>query len=310
MTKLELVTREVLRIVTQDHRMLTLANATETPLTVLVFNTISRRHEIECFFAIEFEQEQVDAWTTVQNIIDDVMNLWVSPITDPVIKRGIVGEVAPEAIMPPFHMEKGQMILNEVALPQSAKFKDGKLFVNDVEVPESKIYRTEPLTPSEAINRIEREDVNDFRKHIHPVPYLAQPTNALDIYQRIATKSAIYPGKGTPFGLMYAALGLAEAGEVQNKVKKAFRDDGVVHFADHLPGHPEANTLAECRVIFQPITLERRAQIIKELGGALWYIAAVCDEIGTTMSEVALQNLDELCGRGERNTLRGDGDNR
>lgn len=83
MTKLELVTREVLRIVTQEHRLITLDNATETPLTAVRFNTISGRHEIECFFGIDFEQEQVDAWTTVQNIIDDVMNLWVSPITDP-----------------------------------------------------------------------------------------------------------------------------------------------------------------------------------------------------------------------------------
>lgn len=82
MTKLELVTREVLRIVTQEHRLITLDNATETPLTAMRFNTISGRHEIECFFGIEFEQEQVDAWTTVQNIIDDVMNLWTSPVTD------------------------------------------------------------------------------------------------------------------------------------------------------------------------------------------------------------------------------------
>ena len=38
--------------------------------------------------------------------------------------------------------------------------------------------------------------------------------------------------------------------------------------------------------------------------------AVVCNEIGATMSEVALQNLEELCGRGERDTLRSDGDNR
>lgn len=158
------------------------------------------------------------------------------------------------------------------------------------------------------INRIERIDVDIFRSTIENNDCMMP--HELNDYQRIATKSAIYPGKGTPFGLMYAALGLAEAGEVQNKVKKAFRDDGVINFADHLPGDPASNTFAECHVIFQPLSPERRAQIIKELGGVLWYIAAVCDEIGATMSEVALQNLEELCSRGERGTLQGDGDNR
>src|SRR5690606_2163506 len=155
---------------------------------------------------------------------------------------------------------------------------------------------------STAINRIERQDVDAFAS-ICELPNVDYQ-NALDQYQEISTKSAIYPGKGTPFGLMYAALGLAEAGEVQNKVKKAFRDDGVILIPSQL---------ADCEeliVRFEAITPERRAQIVKELGGVLWYVAAVCDEIGATMSEVALQNLEELCSRTERGTLQGDGDNR
>lgn len=157
-----------------------------------------------------------------------------------------------------------------------------------------------------AINQIERYDVflaQEAAKHPQD-----NGLNLLDLYQQIATKSAIYPGKGTPFGLMYAALGLAEAGEVQNKVKKAFRDDGVISFG---PLNDEGGGYyANQTVRYGQLTPERRAQIIKELGGAMWYISAVCDEIGATMSEVALTNLDELCSRGERGTLRGDGDNR
>jgi len=138
-------------------------------------------------------------------------------------------------------------------------------------------------------NAIHRSDVDAFNSNVqHP--------NALDQYQMIATRSAVYPGKGTPFGLMYAALGLAEAGEVQNKVKKAFRDDGGIEF--------------EGLVSFRSLTDERRKQIVKELGGVLWYISAVCNEIGINLSDVAVQNLDELCGRCERGTLRGDGDDR
>lgn len=156
------------------------------------------------------------------------------------------------------------------------------------------------------INRIERIDVDIFRSTIENNDCMMP--HELNDYQRIATKSAIYPGKGTPFGLMYAALGLAEAGEVQNKVKKAFRDDDILQMQRENQWDDENHSayLVACG----KLAPERRAQIIKELGGVLWYIAAVCDEIGATMSEVALQNLEELCSRGERGTLRGDGDNR
>jgi hypothetical protein len=51
----------------------------------------------------------------------------------------------------------------------------------------------------------------------------------LDNYQRFALKSAIYPGKGTPFGLIYVALkGSGEAGEFAEHVGKAMRDDGMI----------------------------------------------------------------------------------
>lgn len=257
-----------------------------TTLSSVEFNTISGRHEIECFFGIEFEQEQVDAWTTVQNIIDDVMNLWVAPISTAAERKPV---------------KHGEQVV--------ASIKDGKLYVNNAEISADAARRTEPLNTDRAqvaaINRIERRDVEQFKEFKDIDEGMGVP-NTLDHYQSIATKSAIYPGKGTPFGLMYAALGLAEAGEVQNKVKKAFRDDGVIEEW----GSSEHVGPSVMHVRFGKLTDERRKQIIKELGGVLWYIAAVCDEIGATMSEVALTNLDELCGRGERNTLRGDGDDR
>jgi NTP pyrophosphatase (non-canonical NTP hydrolase) len=160
------------------------------------------------------------------------------------------------------------------------------------------------MTNNKPINRIDRDEVEWF-KHRTKNPD-GSPVNALNEYQRIAITSAIYPGKGTPFGLMYAALGLAEAGEVQNKVKKAFRDDDILTL-EKQTGDPGEEWY---HAYICDLTPERRAQIIKELGGVLWYIAAVCDEIGANMSDVALQNLEELCSRGERGTLQGDGDDR
>lgn len=166
---------------------------------------------------------------------------------------------------------------------------------------EDKIMRTidapEPSTVMPPINRINRTDVDNFRTG----NYVER--DALNQYQEIATRSAIYPGQGTPFGVMYAALGLAEAGEIQNKVKKMFRDDGVIEFHGHVSATGR-------EVTFKPITPERRLAIMKEMGGNLWYLAALAKEIGSTLSEIAFMNLDELCGRTERDTLNGDGDNR
>lgn len=138
------------------------------------------------------------------------------------------------------------------------------------------------------INRISREDLKRFASN-----------PSLDDYQSIAVQSAVYPAKGTPFGLMYAALGLGgEAGEVLNKVKKIFRDDKAIEFE------------ADGQVKFNEIGAARRQQISKELGGTLWYLASMCEELGIPLSEVASQNLNELCSRGERNMLQGDGDDR
>lgn len=108
----------------------------------------------------------------------------------------------------------------------------------------------------------------------------------LNDYQLSAEKTAIYPNKGTIYGLCYTALGLGEAGEVQNKVKKLLRDDN--------------NVISE----------EKRNAIAKELGGNLWYIAMCARELNYDLNEIAQMNLDELSSRQNRNVLQGSGDNR
>lgn len=105
-------------------------------------------------------------------------------------------------------------------------------------------------------------------------------------YQAEARKTAIYPGRGTVMGLVYAALGLGEAGEVQNKVKKILRDASGV------------------------LTDETRVKIRGELGDILWYISAMCDELGVSMTDVGLENLAKLADRQARGKLQGEGDRR
>jgi len=105
-------------------------------------------------------------------------------------------------------------------------------------------------------------------------------------YQAGTGTTAMYPGKGTTIGLMYAALGLGEAGEVQGKVKKILRDsDGIV-------------------------TDEARVKIMAELGDLLWYIGQMCSELGVSLAEVAQGNLEKLADRKIRNVIQGNGDSR
>lgn len=108
-----------------------------------------------------------------------------------------------------------------------------------------------------------------------------------DAYQSGARATAVYPGQGEHIGILYPALGLAgEAGEVAEKVKKLWRNDGLV------------------------LTEEKRDAIIAELGDVLWYVAAMCSELGSTMHEVAQRNLAKLADRQARGVLKSEGDQR
>lgn len=86
--------------------------------------------------------------------------------------------------------------------------------------------------------------------------------------------------------IAYVSNGLGEVGEVQGKIKKVIRDSGGI------------------------ITDEKRQQLAGELGDVLWYLSQMASELGLSLSDVAVANLDKLFGRKERGTLHGSGDNR
>lgn len=87
--------------------------------------------------------------------------------------------------------------------------------------------------------------------------------------------------------LLYSAAKLSgEAGEVTEKIAKAYRDDNEV------------------------ITPDRRAAILLELGDNLWYLSDIALRLGYTLSEVADANIAKIRSRQERGTMHGDGDNR
>ena len=104
-------------------------------------------------------------------------------------------------------------------------------------------------------------------------------------YQVRAHETAL-PVTGCP-RIAYLAMKLpGEAGEVSEKIAKAFRDeDGA-------------------------FTNERRLAIIAELGDVLWYVSEIAHELKINLNEVAQANLAKLKDRKERGALKGDGDNR
>ena len=111
----------------------------------------------------------------------------------------------------------------------------------------------------------------------------------LDKYQKRAAKYDLFDSATdlrSP-GFLEKVLGLAgEAGEAADKVKKILRDKG---------GYASE---------------EDRAELTKELGDVLWYVANIARYLKTDLSELAKGNISKLESRRRRNRLRGEGDNR
>jgi NTP pyrophosphatase (non-canonical NTP hydrolase) len=106
----------------------------------------------------------------------------------------------------------------------------------------------------------------------------------LDMYQKVAKTTAIYPREQA---IIYPCLGLTgEAGEVANKVKKIIRDG--------------KNTDND----------DIRKAISMEIGDVLWYVALLADDIGCKLSDIANDNLIKLENRKKKGTLHGSGDGR
>lgn len=123
---------------------------------------------------------------------------------------------------------------------------------------------------------------------------------SLNDYQAMSNETAVYPGQGTLIGLMYVALGLGEAGEVQGKVKKILRDD----FDE---GDIEDISIIDVNHVVTP---EKKTALIGELGDILWYLAQTATELDVDLEEIAVANLEKLNSRKDRGVLQGSGDNR
>jgi NTP pyrophosphatase (non-canonical NTP hydrolase) len=108
--------------------------------------------------------------------------------------------------------------------------------------------------------------------------------SSLDEYQMFVQKTKVYDKE---YKLVYPVLGLVnEAGEVAGKIKKLMRDDE------------------------GQLTEERFNDILSELGDVLWYVTAVADDLGVSISDVFFNNYQKLKSRQERGVIKGSGDYR
>lgn len=108
----------------------------------------------------------------------------------------------------------------------------------------------------------------------------------LDEYQQHALTTALKTDDKF-MDMMHWVLGMAgESGEVADKLKKIIRDKGGT------------------------ITPADEAELVKEIGDVLWYVAVMADQLGVSLNDVAQANVDKLASRKSRGTLAGSGDNR
>lgn len=103
-------------------------------------------------------------------------------------------------------------------------------------------------------------------------------------YENLIEKTAVFPEE---IALTYCTMGLCgEAGEVAEKMKKLYRDEG------------------------GDITETFRHDIKKELGDVIWYVTALAQKLDLSLEEVMEANHKKLMLRRQTNTLHGSGDNR
>lgn len=107
-----------------------------------------------------------------------------------------------------------------------------------------------------------------------------------DEYQERTNDTAVFPEEIPDWldpAIVYCAMALdGEAGEVAEKVKKAWREDDPTYLWD----------------------------VKDELGDVIWYWAQLCQALDFSADDVAESNLAKLQDRAERDAITGEGDDR
>jgi NTP pyrophosphatase (non-canonical NTP hydrolase) len=118
---------------------------------------------------------------------------------------------------------------------------------------------------------------------------IASPYSFGQYDREVVRVSEGYPQAGE--NVIYPVLAMVgEAGEVAEKVKKLWRNQGKTKGASY--------------------SEEEKQAIATELGDVLWYVAAAGREIGVSLEAIALINARKVADRHARGVVKSEGDNR
>ena len=112
---------------------------------------------------------------------------------------------------------------------------------------------------------------------------------------------------GSCNNVSYMLLNLVgEVGEFASKVAKSIRKEEISIGGEAAIGIIKNNPVVEDDTAFYFM----RNELQKEAGDILWQLSGLCHVMGWTLNDVAVQNLEKLASRKERNVIDGEGDNR
>ena len=126
----------------------------------------------------------------------------------------------------------------------------------------------------------------------------------LNMYQRYVTFTTSPNDYPDEYKKLYPLLGLfGEAGEYSEKILTAV----YMLINGSQINEQLKKILRDKKGNFDQDTV---LLIIKELGDQLWYIAKAAEDLGYSLNEVAIINLNKAINRQENNKVLGDGDDR
>lgn len=116
-----------------------------------------------------------------------------------------------------------------------------------------------------------------------------------------------YPLMGS--NMVYPALKCAgEAGELADKIGKHWRNES--NDVKESMNPPDLKAVFLYCMSAESMSPEFQTEVKKEMGDVLWYLFAMCEEMGCSLEDIAKMNIEKVTDRAKRNVICSSGDNR
>lgn len=136
-------------------------------------------------------------------------------------------------------------------------------------------------SPWKAWVLIRKDFLRDYSSNYHSSNYIGVGfkfiIDILSQYEQKVLSSANYPDMGSLQGASFLAHGLAgEAGNVNDTIKNLYYDQ--------CEGKPVR-------------TDENQEKVVRVLGKTLWYLVMLASEVGSSLSQVMKNNMEDIGGK-------------